>query len=103
MKKVVSCLRGVLCAGILLLFNFSAIANHLVGMDFFYTYVSGNTYKITLIAYANCGSAASSPAYSVLPTNTPAVYIYNVDIFITTLNLAIEPPSTGAEITPVCT
>ncbi len=77
-------------------------ANHLVGMDMFYTHVSGYTYKVTLIAYANCGSAGSGSAYSALPTNTPAVHIYNGSSYLTTINLSIEPPSTGVEITPVC-
>ncbi len=101
MKKVVSCLRGLICLGILLMSGINARANHLVGMDFYYTWVSGNTYKITLIAYGDCGSGPGG-AFGALPTNTPEVYVYNGGTLITTLHLAIEPPSTGVEITPVC-
>ena len=71
-------------------------------MDLFYTWVSGNTYKITLIAYANCGSAGAGSAYDALSTNTPAVYIYNGSTYINTIRLAIQAPITGVEITPVC-
>jgi gliding motility-associated-like protein len=79
----------------------SARANHLVGMDLFYTWVSGNTYKITLVAYGDCGAGPSS-AFGALPTNTPRVYIYNGNIRIDSINLAIQPPAAGVEITPVC-
>ncbi|MBL7690652.1 MAG: PKD domain-containing protein [Flavipsychrobacter sp.] len=71
-------------------------------MDLFYTHVSGNTYKITLVAYGDCGSAGSSTSFSVLPTNTPEVHIYNGGTLISTINLAIQPPTAGVEITPVC-
>ncbi len=102
MKRVQSYLRSFLCSGFLLILSTAAFANHLVGMDFFYTYVTGNTYKITLIAYGDCGSAATSAAFSLLPTDAPSVYIYNGSTYVSTVILSIEPPSTGVEITPVC-
>ena len=102
MKKVRACLRSFLFSVVLLLVCSSAYANHLVGMDFYYTHVSGNTYKITLIAYGDCGSAATSTSFGELPFNTPEVYIYNGDSYVTTIDLAIEPPNAGVEITPVC-
>ncbi len=102
MKKYFACLRGLLCAGIMLLSGTGAYANHLVGMDFFYTYVSGNTYKVTLIAYGDCGSAASTTSFSALSTNTPRVYIFNGGTVIDSMQLAIEAPAAGVEITPVC-
>ncbi len=82
--------------------SFHTYANHLVGMDLHYTYVSGNTYSITLIAYADCGSAATTPAYAALSTAAPAIYVYNGATLVTTLNLTIQAPTTGVEITPVC-
>ncbi|GAA4469544.1 hypothetical protein GCM10023093_29190 [Nemorincola caseinilytica] len=77
-------------------------ANHLVGMDLFYTHVSGNTYKITLIAYADCGSASTTSAFGLLPTSTPTVHIYDGNILHNSINLSVQAPSAGVEITPVC-
>ncbi len=94
--------RKLLLVWLLLLAGVAAKANHLVGMDLFYTHVSGNTYKITLVAYGDCGSAGSSTSFGALPTNTPEVHIYNGGTLISTINLAIQPPTAGVEITPVC-
>ncbi len=102
MTHVMPYIRRMLCSLLLLLAGTAAYANHLVGMDLFYTWVSGNTYKITLIAYADCGSASSTSAYAALPTNSPEIHIYNGATYISTIRLAIQPPSTGVEITPVC-
>ena len=77
-----------------------ALANHLVGMDLTYTWVSGTTYKITLVAYGDCGSVASSTAFSMLPTATPHICIYNGNSYWNWLQLSLESP--GTEITPVC-
>lgn len=94
--------RQILACLFLLFTSLTTRANHLVGMDLYYTYVSGNTYKITLIAYADCGSAGSGPAFAALPTATPEIYIYNAGTLIDHIYLAIQPPSAGVEITPVC-
>ena len=102
MKNFTTYLRGLICVGLFLIFSNTAKANHLVGMDLFYTHQTGNTYKVTLIAYANCGSAGPGSAYDALPTNTPQVYVYNAGSLITTLTLHIEAPTAGVEITPVC-
>lgn len=87
---------------VVLLSGITARANHLVGMDLFYTHVSGNTYKITLIAYGDCGSASSTAAFGALSTNSPEVHIFNGSTYVSSINLSIEPPSAGVEITPVC-
>jgi gliding motility-associated-like protein len=102
MSKVLHFCSRILATILLLLSCFGAQANHLVGMDLFYTWVSGNTYRITLIAYADCGSASTTSAFAALPTNTPEIYIYNGNSYISTINLSIQPPSGGVEITPVC-
>ncbi len=79
-----------------------SFANHLVGMDLFYTHVSGNTYKVTLVAYGDCGSSGSSTSFGALSTNTPRVYIYNGNVRVDSITLGIQPPTAGVEITPVC-
>jgi gliding motility-associated-like protein len=102
MKKIPTYLRGLSYTVVLLLSGLVAHANHLVGMDFFYRHVSGNTYKIFLVAYGDCGSALTSIAFSRLPINTPTVFIYNGNTFVDSLDLTVEAPSAGVEITPVC-
>jgi gliding motility-associated-like protein len=86
----------------LLLASTSSYANHLVGLDLFYTYVSGNTYRITLIAFADCGSASTTSAFAALSTNAPRIFIYNGSSLQGSVDLSIEPPTAGVEITPVC-
>jgi len=102
MKTLPAYLRIFICSALLSLVSIHSFANHLVGMDFSYSYISGNTYKITLVAYGDCGSELTSTAFSFLPTNTPQIYIYNGDLYTATLEMTIEPPSAGVEITPVC-
>jgi len=87
---------------ILLLFTGNeAYATHIVGLELRYTFVSGNTYNITLVVYGDCGPASSS-AFSTLPTAAPQVCIYDGNTSISSVALAIQPPSAGVEITPVC-
>jgi hypothetical protein len=79
-------------------------ANHIVGADLFYTYISGNTYKITFVAYGDCGPASSSP-FSQLPSAQPRICIYDGNTSVSAINLVIDTPATpyrGDEITPVC-
>jgi gliding motility-associated-like protein len=101
MKKLSTLIRHFIYV-ILTLISIPSFANHLVGMDLFYTWVSGNTYKITLIAYGDCGSAATTPAFGALSTNAPEIYIYNGGTYISTITLTIQAPSSGVEVTPVC-
>ena len=94
-------LRGLICSVALLLMHFGSFASHIVGCDLFYAWVSGNTYKVTVILYGNCGPA-SSAAFSTLPTSSPQVCIYDGNTYTTSISLAIQAPSAGVEITPVC-
>jgi gliding motility-associated-like protein len=100
--KIPTCLRYLFCVLLFISAGFRSDANHLVGMDLFYTWVSGNTYKVTLIAYGDCGSASTTTAFGLLPTATPEVYIYNGSSYLATMTLTVQPPSAGVEITPVC-
>ena len=100
MKKLFSFVRVSLIVA-LIFSGRIANASHLVGMDLRYEHQTGSTYKIILIAYGNCGSA-SSVAFGTLPGSAPRVEVYNAGTYVTELILAIEAPSTGVEITPVC-
>ena len=86
---------------LLLLMCSNTFASHIVGLDLFYTYLGGSNYKITLIAYGDCGPA-SAMAFSLLPTATPIVCVYDGASPMASVALAIEAPSAGVEITPVC-
>jgi gliding motility-associated-like protein len=102
MKKLLpACFRGLICSVALLCMHFNTFASHIVGCDLFYTWITGNQYKVTVILYGNCGTA-SSAAYSTLPTATPYVCIWDGDTYWNTIQLSINPPSAGVEITPVC-
>ena len=102
MTQPATYLRKFLTACLLLLLSFSARASHIVGADLSYAWLGGNLYKITLTAYGDCGSAALTTAFSTLPTAVPKICIYNGNTFVSSINLTIQPPSTGVEITPVC-
>ena len=102
MKKLLpSLFSSILCLFAVLLMSLGARASHVVGADLYYTWVSGNTYKITVNIYGDCGPS-SSGAFSLLPTASPQVCIFNGTTSVTSINLTIQPPSAGVEITPVC-
>ncbi len=94
MKAVKYCLLllMVLLAG-------RAKANHIYGVDFYYTYVAGNTYTVTLIVYGDC---KDTNAFRNLPVNTPVVEIYRNGSFSSNLILSAQAPVNGVEVTPVC-
>ena len=100
MKTSLSCiLRNALSTVFFLLLSTGAFANHIVGMDFNYQYVSGSTYQITLVAYGDCGELTAFP---YLSSSTPTICIYDGATYITTFNLSIVSPSTGVFTSPVC-
>jgi gliding motility-associated-like protein len=83
----------------LLFISKPASANHLFGGELFYTHVSGNTYKVTMILYGDCGN--TSGAFASLATAQPAVEVYNGTSIFQTLALSPQPGS-GVDVTPVC-
>ncbi len=101
MKKTLPAfLRGLICSVALLLVHSTSFASHIVGCDLLYTWVSGNTYKVTVILYGNCGTTTG--AFETLPNSVPQVCIYNGNTFWQDINLPIVAPVNGVEITPVC-
>jgi Secretion system C-terminal sorting domain len=79
----------------------NSFASHLVGVDLYYTHISGDTIRITLNAYGDC-APASAAAFSTLPTSTPNICIFDGTSSVTSISLTIDTPSTGTEITPLC-
>ena len=88
----------------LLLVSFSGFASHIVGADLSYTWISGNDYKVTFVAYGDCGPA-SAAIFAQLPNARPEVCVYDGGTYYRTMTLTIDTPNTpyrGKEITPVC-
>lgn len=75
-----------------------AHANHLFGGELFYTAISGNTYKVTMILYGDCSNGTG--AFANLPLNQPEVDVFNGTTYIQTLSLSLQ--GTGTEVSPVC-
>ena len=100
-KSLFSLFRNLICICAILLLSTVAKASHIVGVDLYYTWVTGNTYKITCNMYGDCGPS-SATAFASLPTGTPQICILNGTTSIATINLAIQAPTAGIEITPVC-
>jgi gliding motility-associated-like protein len=74
-------------------------ATHIFGGEIDYTYVSGNTYNLRLIIYADC--AGSSTLITNLYSATPVILVYNNTTLTTSLNLSLLPGS-GIDVSPVC-
>jgi gliding motility-associated-like protein len=81
-------------------FSTSSYANHIFGADFYYEYLSGNTYRISLAIYGDCNSQGTGGAFDNLPFATPEVEVLNGNIPISSLILSLEGP--GVDVTPVC-
>jgi gliding motility-associated-like protein len=84
---------------VVLLFGISNTkASHLYGADFYYTWISGNTYRISLVIYGDC----SGNAFPTLSTAVPTVEVYNNTSFFTSISLTLQAPTAGVEVSPVC-
>lgn len=84
---------------LLLLAYVPSFATHLYGGEMYYTFMSGNKYKVTMVLYGDCG--ASSSVFSALYTASPVVQVYNGTSLFRTMNLKVEAGA-GTEVTPVC-
>jgi gliding motility-associated-like protein len=83
-----------------LLSGLSTFASHIVAADLFYTWVSGDTYQVTVVLYGDCGDA-SAAALSLLPSGTPRICIYDGDNLDRSVRLDIVDTLAGVEITPL--
>jgi len=94
-----SLLRSYIVIVIFTFCCFSAKASHILGGELFYTYVSGNTYNVTMIIYGDCSGSAA--AFQGLTTATPEVEVYNGATLISTIYLQPQSGS-GVLVSPVC-
>lgn len=72
-------------------------ATHMYGADLFYTHISGNTYQVSMYIYGDCAGQAF-PSYP----GAPEVRVYNGNSLYTTITLAVQAPTNGLEVTPIC-
>src|ERR1039458_5354914 len=96
--RIFKALRKSFFVAFVLLMAFRSQATHIFGIDLYYTYVAGNTYTIHLVVYGDCSGAA----FPSLSSSVPVINIYNGGTLFTSVNLAIQPPTAGVEVTPVC-
>ncbi|MBC7553781.1 MAG: gliding motility-associated C-terminal domain-containing protein [Taibaiella sp.] len=94
-------MKYLLSTAFLVCFYCSAMASHIVGVDLYYTWISGNDYQITVNLYGDCGISSIS-AFNSLPLATPEICVYDGNTYVASVSLAIQGPANGVEITPVC-
>ncbi len=94
-------LRSLVLVFVLMFGAKGSFASHVVGGDIYYTWLSGSTYRVTVVLYGDCGPA-SAGAFATLPGGSPRVCVYDGATPVTTLICTVNPPSAGVEITPVC-
>ena len=102
MKRIVFVLLLCLLPGLLPV----ALANHLLGGEIGYSFVSisGNTqtYKIRLAFFADCSSNVPGGAFSALIGADPLIRVYNGATPINATRLQYVAAESNIEITPVC-
>ena len=91
-------IRSVILAVALFLSGFTARGTHIVGADFYYEYISGNNYKVSVAIYGDC-SGASFPN---LAGAAPQIDLINGSSSATTASFNLASDGPGVEVTPVC-
>ncbi len=94
-------LCGLLTSIMLLVASPKANASHLYGMDLSYRWLRDSTYQITLTAFGDCAPSGAS-SFATLPSAAPLICIFNGGTYLTSISLAIQAPTAGVEVTPVC-
>lgn len=97
----------LLCSLIFISAANQAMANHLLGGEINYSFVSANgnaqTYKVTLTLIADCSSnTGGSNAFSALPGANPEIKLFRGSSFTSSLRLTYNVTESNKEITPVC-
>ncbi len=98
MKRTLAFFRSLVILIVLLAASRGAHASHVLGADLYYTWLSGDTYEITLVLYGDC----SGSSFSQLQSTAPQICIKRGTTQVATISLAIQAPTAGVDITPVC-
>ncbi|MBL7717507.1 MAG: gliding motility-associated C-terminal domain-containing protein [Flavipsychrobacter sp.] len=92
---------SVLCILLLALLP-KAQASHIYGGELLYQHITGNTYRVILVLYGDCGSTNQQVLQS-LNAAAPQVQVLNASPTpIATLYLPIDTAQSDKEVTPVC-
>jgi gliding motility-associated-like protein len=98
-------MKKIYYLSLLLLLTISPFANasHLYGGELLYTHIAGNTYRVTVVLYGDCGSS-DSLVFKTLKLSTPEINVYDAAAsqLFTTINLPIDTLNSDIEVTPVC-
>src|SRR6185437_8348496 len=97
-KRLLTFFRFSVFAIALLGTTISSYASHMFGGDLYYAWVSGTTYKITLVIYGDC----SGSAFPTLTSSIAEIVVTNGTTVSDTLEMHLQNPSSGVEVTPVC-
>lgn len=99
MNKMFNSIRTLLLAIILLSATTTVKASHMMGGDLYYTWISGNTYRVTLTIYGDC----SGGAFPTLKTSIATLDVYKSGtLFASSINMTPDTPLVGVEVTPLC-
>lgn len=92
-----------ICFLLLLTVNPKAFSSHIYGGDLLYQHISGNTYRITVVLYGDCGSSDPN-TFASLNNSTPEIYVYDPNNLDSTykIYLPIDVPNSNIEVSPVC-
>ncbi|MES2701493.1 MAG: Ig-like domain-containing protein [Bacteroidota bacterium] len=93
-KNLPLVLRSVLFS-LCLFAGFASKANHIAGMQLYYEWVSGNIYRVYVVAIGDC--ALTTPS---LATSTPRICLYRGSV--SQRQKTLPAFGAGTEITPVC-
>ncbi len=78
--------------------SIASYGTHIFGGELLYTHISGNTYKVTLTLYGDCG--ATNDIFQSLYIAKPNVNVYINDVLYQKRTFKVE--SAGVEVSPVC-
>ncbi len=93
-KHLFGLFLSILIAGV----SFVTRASHIYGMDFSYKHLAGSTYIVTLAVYGDC----SGPTFPRLSSSRATVTITKEGNFFRNIELNLQPPFNGTDVTPVC-
>ncbi len=90
--------KPILIALLLILSAGRLYATHYFGLDLYYTHLSGNTYRVTIVSWGDC-SGAQFPSFS---KTRPRIYIKDGNTTVFDDYLTLQPPKDGVEVTSGC-
>jgi gliding motility-associated-like protein len=88
---------------LMLTINPNAYSSHIYGGELLYQHISGNTYRIVLYLYGDCGTP-STGLLAELNTSTPQIQVYDEETNAqeAMIYLPIDAANSNVEVTPVC-